>query len=117
MTEDKEQAKQEQATTPKAGTEQNSETEKFRKMLRERGETEEYINLSIAQMQILGELKISDNFEPDATIGSEEVNKIYIAVLSGRPDPIGNEESAALYAKIQKEVCEKPNIEWIIPID
>ena len=61
---------------------------------------------------------MSEKFEPDASLGADEVNRIYVAVLAGRPDPIGTEESSNLYAKLKAEIEKaRKGTEWVVPND
>ena len=61
---------------------------------------------------------MSEEFEPNVNLGTEEINRVYIAVLCGRPDPIGTEESRELYAKLKAAIDKAPKgTEWIIPND
>lgn len=54
--------------------------------------------------------------EADAMLGTDAINKVYIAVLSGRPDPIGTQQSNLLYEQIKEEVANAPKgTQWVIP--
>lgn len=61
---------------------------------------------------------MNEEFEPEAVLGAEETNRVYVAALSGRPDPIGTTESRDLYAKFRVEIENAPKgTEWVIPND
>ena len=46
---------------------------------------------------------------------SDDLIKVYVAVLSGQPDPIGTPESEEAYEDIKKEVEANPDAIWEIP--
>ncbi|MFK7819781.1 MAG: hypothetical protein AB8G99_13760 [Planctomycetaceae bacterium] len=54
--------------------------------------------------------------ETPGELNSDELSKIYQAVLAGRPDPYGTVISQAAYDEIAAEVAAAPEgTEWTIP--